>query len=279
MLMIIANVSAVLPFIPPFWLRFIGSLAAPLFVFLSGVVVDITAHKGFVHFLKRGAMVFGVGILVDLFIWRITPIVNFDVLYLIGITIPLAYLVSRMGIEESLQASLAVFCYAPLARITFHYTAGFTNEIPFNAISQLSLLGVFKSITIAGWFPILPWASLAFLGVAFNKWYEDKDLTGHSFKTFYLGLVGFSLLFIAIGLYFHGWVTAPQRETYIELFYPATPEFLLMALGTLGLLTFVVDLTSDSPLYKPLNWLGKHSLKIYVIHLALIAYVIERLIK
>jgi uncharacterized membrane protein len=49
-------------------------------------------HAG--HFLTRGASILLVGVLIDVFIWGIIPFMTMDVLYLVGFSLPIAYLFS-----------------------------------------------------------------------------------------------------------------------------------------------------------------------------------------
>ena len=75
-----------------FWFRLYGSFAAPLFVLLSGMIVAYTARRkghGLGHFRARGAMMILVAALLEVLIWKFYPFLSVDVLYLIGVSLPL----------------------------------------------------------------------------------------------------------------------------------------------------------------------------------------------
>ena len=53
----------------PFWLRLVSSIAAPLFIFLSGMMVALSCrlrHHTLSYFLLRGGFVIGIGALIEL---------------------------------------------------------------------------------------------------------------------------------------------------------------------------------------------------------------------
>ena len=80
----------------PLWLRLYGSFAAAIFVFLSGMMVALTARvhgRAWTYFLARGTAIVVVGALIDVAIWQIAPFTSVDVLYLIGVSLPLCALV------------------------------------------------------------------------------------------------------------------------------------------------------------------------------------------
>lgn len=84
----------------PLWLRAYGSLAAPLFITLAGMMVGRTAarkHQPASYYVKWGAMIVAVAVALDVFLWGLYPFVTFDVLYLIGFSVPLAALFTRFS--------------------------------------------------------------------------------------------------------------------------------------------------------------------------------------
>ena len=72
--MVAANMAASVLAPPhPFWFRLYGSFAAPLFIFISGMMIAIVAAKrahGLKYYFARGVMVILCGVFVDVFIWR-----------------------------------------------------------------------------------------------------------------------------------------------------------------------------------------------------------------
>ena len=76
----------------PLALRAYGSLAAPLFVTLAGLMVAQTCSaKGYPlgHYIRRGGLILLLAAAVDLGLWGLYPMVGVDVLYLIGVAVPL----------------------------------------------------------------------------------------------------------------------------------------------------------------------------------------------
>src|SRR5688572_28034394 len=76
-----------------------GSLAAPMFIFLAGMMVSYTATikaHPIQYYLKRAAATMLVPALIDSCIWDILPLVTFDVLYMIGLAMPLIFLFNKL---------------------------------------------------------------------------------------------------------------------------------------------------------------------------------------
>jgi uncharacterized membrane protein len=123
---------------------------------------------------------------------------------------------------------------------------------------------------VDGWFPIFPWLGVALLGGAAGR----LDLLGQRPRR-WLVPVGGSL--VAAGG--AGWLVAPPtlvtRAGYSELFYPASPQYLAVALGAVLLL--LAGFARLERTFK-LTWLavlGRASLVLYVVHVALIAFVLD----
>src|SRR5262245_9033461 len=96
----------------PFWFRCWGSFAAPVFVTLARSLVAKAAKdhpRALGYFFARGAMTFLVAILIDVGIWKIWPLMTVDILYLIGVSLPIAYGVSRLPRALQGLLILAVF--------------------------------------------------------------------------------------------------------------------------------------------------------------------------
>jgi len=78
----------------PVWIKFYGSFAAPLFILLAGYMASMgLVQKGypFSYYMKRGLMVILTAVVIDTLIWEILPFTTFDVLYVIGFSLPLIY--------------------------------------------------------------------------------------------------------------------------------------------------------------------------------------------
>ncbi len=101
----------------PIWFRIYSSYAAPLFILIAGMMVGLTSQRrsrGLKYFLTRGVMIMAVGALIDVLVWRNLPFTTVDVLYLIGLSLPLAYIFSRLSSPFRWIAILVVFGLTPI---------------------------------------------------------------------------------------------------------------------------------------------------------------------
>src|SRR4051812_37681601 len=93
--MVAANAAPGLLIEPhPMYFRLYGTFAAAIFTFLSGVMVSLgeaSKNYGFNHYLLRGFLILMVGCLLDIIVWQKLPFISFDILYLIGLSTPIAY--------------------------------------------------------------------------------------------------------------------------------------------------------------------------------------------
>lgn len=257
---------------PPFFLRIYGSFAAPMFIFLSGMMVSFTSDKGnrrAAYFLKRTAMLLILGALLDIFVVGIYPFMTFDVLYLIGVSMLLTYLFGKIKSGMKYLIIILIFAAAPLFQNVFGY-----HKVPMEiylwesgknaAISPGSIL---RQWFIDGWFPIFPWLGFAFLG-SIGADIRRKHKSFSNLPVIFTGLI---ILITGEIL----WNSYPGqlyiRNGYCELFYPPAPGFIITSIGIIVILFYIIDLKNDLSIYTPFSTLGRHSLQIYVIHLVLIA--------
>jgi len=227
----------------PLLFRFYGTFAAPLFIFLAGMMVSRTAvSKGYPlsYFLKRGGMILLIAILIDVCIWHVYPLMGMDVLYLIAVAIPLTALFVRLPLGIRCVLVPVIFLMPSLMYLAVGYRV--TVPEPSSLQAALTELGKFS----------FGRPGFLFFGVS----------------ALVLGGV--------IWFLFPGPLLV--RDGYSELFYPPTPGYCLSAIGVISTLFFVVDM----PVVKrKLSWLsvyGQCSLLMYVLHVALISYVWMELI-
>lgn len=259
----------------PFWLRLYGSFAAPLFILISGMMVVFTAKtKGHAlkYFLSRGLMIITVGAFIDVLIWRIYPFTTVDVLYLIGISLPLAYLFYRLNNLSRWVIMIFIFLATPALQNILGYT-DYPTE--FNLMGGLTIVienqtNIINHWIIDGWFPIFPWLGFSFLGVNLANLRWDTVNFGKKF----FSLIGICIM--AFGSII--WWLYPgkllTRAGYSELFYPPAFGYLMSAIGLIIILFSIVDRKPSVIAYKPLQVLGESALFMYVLHLILIEYVI-----
>jgi uncharacterized membrane protein len=281
--MVAANMAASVAAQPhPFGLRLYGSFAAPLFILLSGMMVALTAqtkgHEG-KYFLLRGAMIMMVGVFADVVIWNgVWPFVDVDVLYLIGLSVPLAFLSLRLGTSSQWAIVVLIFLLTPLLQKILGYTE-YVNPIYLwgeqtETVPVKTQTSIFNHWIVDGWFPIFPWLGFSLLGVkfAYQRWkYQTFNTFGRK-----------SILFLGLGNLTFGsvvWWLYPGnlliREEASELFYPPTVGYIITTSGLILTLFYIVDQKPWLLIYNPLRALGESSLFMYIIHIPLIEYVIS----
>ncbi len=270
--MVAANMAASLLVEPhPLAVRFYGTFAAPIFIFLSGMMVALTSAKksyGLGYYIQRGSLVVLVAALVDL-AWGLVPFLSVDVLYLIGISLPLSYLYLKLGRGRWLLPA-GIIGTASILQYFFTYEAQVFElglGAPFPSLSEF-MVDVIRNWTFEGWFPVFPWLAVSFLGAEFYHFREKYEiqLRGKSaIVVFFIGVVV--------------WVVAPgplyTRSGYSEMFYPPTPGFLLTAFGVIGILFYTLDRAVGSDPGRAwgagfLRVLGEASLFFYISHIGAI---------
>jgi len=258
----------------PFWLRLVSSVAAPLFIFLSGMMVALSCGRKsytFLYFLRRGAIVTVIAAALDIFARDTMPFLDMDVLYLIGVSLPLAYLALRLGPRGRLSLIALILIAAPLLRFVWGY-----GELPPQAPAATfpaALAGpgeIVRAWLFDGWFPLFPWLALSFLGAHTGtlRWKEGGILSFARIRV----LLAAGTLVAAGGVL---WYIFPgplfTRYGYIELFYPPATGFMLFVTGLILFLFIAADLLPVSGRwFDPVRALGECSLAIYILHTLII---------
>lgn len=261
----------------PFGVRYYGSFAAPLFILLAGMMVALSGTtKGYGpgYFARRGALILGFGAVVDVVIWKIYPFTGMDVLYLIGLSLPVAALLRGVNPLSRWVIALTLFLVTPAFQNLLGYT-DYPSEVhlwgePVAVVANQTT--VLTHWVVDGWFPIFPWLGFALVGVALAalRWRPRSRTT---FGTRPVLLVGLGLWALGSLLWWLYPGRLLTREGFSELFYPPTVGYVMSALGLILLLFAVVD-WKPLALYGPLRALGESALFLYILHLALIEYLI-----
>lgn len=281
--MIGANLSAKALADPhPLWFRLLGSFAAPLFVLLAGMMIQKThsgKNRGFRFFAMRGLMLVAGGVLIDVCFEGIYPFTSMDVLYLIGISLPLGFLCLRCPTSVRWGMTFAIFAATPFLQ---HYL-GYT-EYPTEYYLRGKLVGESKAATIRtnignhvlidGWFPLLPWFGFTLLGLNLAGWRWQQENT-RSFGT--IAVLGLSTLFLSVGTALAFRFPGPLliRDGYSELFYPPTIGYLVMACGVILLLFWGADHLPRFRILHPIRVFGQTAFFTYLLHRAIIAFAIS----
>jgi hypothetical protein len=226
-------------------------------------------------------MVILTGVLVDVLLWKLLPFTGFDVLYLIGLGLPVVYLLERQSVRFRLGFMTLILAVSAILQKTLPYR-GFPPTIPYffskPDISDLSFYSVMKSWLYDGWFPVFPWLAVAVWGSVLAHIREKMKDNMTAWKVIVVGaaLAAAGFLWLYLGYSAEkpfGALTA--RIPYGELFYPATIPFLIGVAGICLLLFSLVDKRKNTIWWKPLTVFGQTSMFTYILHTGLIAYVIE----
>lgn len=283
-LMIMANLSPALLLAPaPGWFRFFASLAAPLFVITAGTMVALSRTgkgRSFGYIALRGGLVILAGALLHLLAYEFIPFIDMDVLYLIGISLPLAYLYLGLPEKKRWLIFAAILLLTPVLWAGFGYNTTiieptftiFSPEVPGTPVPGLA--DIVKLWFIDGWFPIFPWLAFALFGAEAGR-YRWGTGEVRPFRFSREGLFAAGLL-VAGGIL---WVLFPGaqalRNGYVELFYPPVIGFLLFGAGFfLFALTVLDHLPAYYSLMDPLRATGECSLAIYLLHYTIILRII-----
>ncbi len=271
--MVAANLAGAILVAPhPLLLRLYGTFAAPLFILLSGMMISTGSKKShdLKYYLVRMGLTLAVAALIDVLIWNLYPFVNFDVLYLIGISMPVVYLSLRLSLKKRVILVAAIFTITPLLQFLLGYgayPADFELYVWQNP-AMTSIPSILHHLAIDGWFPLFPWLGVALLGPVLAGLREKYGASKQNTRL-YLG-VGTLVIGSIVWSLFPGLLLT--RHGYSEMFYPVTIGFLLTAIGLIITLFALVDRKPALSIYKPLQTLGEVALFSYIFHLCLIHF-------
>jgi fucose 4-O-acetylase-like acetyltransferase len=252
----------------PFILRFLFSLAAPIFIFLSGYSLHLSFGKGkkSKKILIRSLQIVFIAVLIDVFIWRIVPFQTFDVLYLIGFSQIALILINKFNIKiKTIIFFLSIIIYVILILNCNYRFKQTENNLVYGHLSFYSSL---IRMLFDGWFPFFPWFSISMAGyLSYNYKEQIKN------NSILLMIGGVFLLIISYILFiiFPSYINLP-REKYLELFYPINNIYFL---SLLGILTIILVFITSKLKIKPFpTIIGKFSLFFYILHTIIINFLI-----
>jgi len=267
----------------PLWFDIYSSLAAPMFILLSGYMVAINSskkHKSLNYYLLRAGMIMLTAAIIDGLIWQLLPFASFDVLYVIGLGMLVVFLLEKSHLTVKFGFIAAVLLISFLLQHTWEYME-FPLEIEFLSgeadYSAYSFFNVIKAWLYDGWFPVFPWIAFPVLGSIFAHFRKQYTNGFAEIKPVLYGaaltIAGFAWLYFA---YTEGYAfdLLVKREPYGEIFYPATVPFMIATFGVCLLVFAFIDKTRESIVWKPLTIFGQTSLFNYILHTGIIAYIV-----
>ncbi len=276
-IMIIANSAAVIGNKEySYFFRIICSLAAPLFVLLSGISFSVSSKYPSTSDTKTKSAFYLLitASCIDLFIWQIPPFNTFDVLYIIAFGIFLNIFLKHKTLLYVLSFIVFIIGIAVYLQVVLPYRFDM-QEISLNNILQVNksdyIISSIRNMFVDGWFPIFPWICLPLIGTLIVKYQ-------HFFQSYKLYTYVFSLITFFVSIYGLGTSSTivPFRNGYVELFYPASfLIFMLVCSGALLFFTCTFSYRISNPLISFFSMIGKYSLFIYILHIAIIHFVLD----
>jgi uncharacterized membrane protein len=231
----------------------------------------------FGYFLRRGLALVGVAAFLDVASWQLYPFTSFDVLYVIGISAPIAYFFGRIR-NAPIQWFVVgvVFLLAPLLQNAFGYTE-YPSEFNFDGTYSLvveSQTSILNHLFIDGWFPVFPWLGFSLLGVLLGN-YRWKAGGIQAFCNGKTLIAATALLVVGISTWLIKPVILYSRDGFSEVFYPPTLRFCIYTVGVILVLFYLIDKFRDTSLLQPVSTIGRSSLFLYVLHSLTINYILS----
>lgn len=284
LLMIPANLSPYFSEPHPMWYRVLGSYAAPVFIALSAGLVRMRSERHDArYYLERGALVVLTGMLLDLLLWEILPWTSYDVLYLIGIAMPVIYATRRYPPSEMFLIAVIIVVAAYVLQHLVGYNAE-VYEVYLNELEIPALGRVLQSALVDGWFPLLPWMAFAFTGAGV---FAATVVNGNEIGGVRIGAAGAAFIVVGVVLLvvpvggiesFADGTILEFRAGYSEIFYPPTVGYVLTAVGAFLLFAFAARRNEGTRALALFSFFGRHSMMVYILHQVLGAKVLAPII-
>jgi uncharacterized membrane protein len=277
------------------WSQLLGTLPAPLFLFLAGVsvalVTDRSRRKGVSSneiaksTIRRGAEIFGLALLfrIQEFILGIrtapwTDLLRVDVLNAIGLSIVFLGIVCWVGKTRAATAFLGIACAAVVALATPPlWTTWRPSWLPWYLESYINGVHIYN-VPQSWLFPIFPWSAFAFAGLAIGfVLFSDWSMANPPAVTALLGAAGVALFELSLRL-----DALPVHVYAVYDYWHTSPNFFLARVAILFMIVFVAYVWCRwGPVkwealaaqrigwsgFSPLIQLGQTSLLVYWVHI------------
>ena len=255
------------------WSQLLGTLPAPLFLFLAGVsvalVTDRLRRKGVPanqiakSTVIRGAQIFGLALLfrVQEFVlgFRTAPwtdLLRVDVLNAIGISIVFLGIVCRLAKSRTATVTFAVACAAAVALATPPlWTTWRPSWLPWFLESYINGVHIYN-VPQPWLFPIFPWAAFAFAGLAVGfLLFSDWSVQNAAATLAMLGAAGLVLFELSLRL-----DALPLHLYAVYDYWHTSPNFFLARVAILFVIAFVAYVWCRwGPVRWAARWMGKWS--------------------
>lgn len=246
----------------PFIIRTTCSFAAPIFLFLLGI--NFNKNVKFANLSIRILVILFLGILLDLFLWKIIPFYSFDILYAISISLTILFLVKRF----SQLKLLILIVFIIIISFLYQSLGYYPDQVPEPDLYNLKEIQFFEmvfNLFFDGWFPIFPWIIFPLLGYL----YKNHNYLLISIKNLVFVAPVFVNFVMLLSMELHNY-----RSYSIELFYPASTFFIFASVSLLHIL-FILLPKVNFQSFKPILYMGRISLFIYFFHLIILHLTFE----
>jgi uncharacterized membrane protein len=282
------------------WSQLLGTLPAPLFIFLSGVsfalVTERLREKGATRgdvaktTIRRGAEIFALGILFRLQEYALgyrwvpwTDLLRVDILNILGLSMILMGILCWLSADrstamvsarpQSVRSSRTRGIFTGLlgatlvAMATPHlWTTYRPSQLPWPLESYINGVHIFGHPQ--PWlFPLFPWSAFAFVGLAVG-FYLFTDLAKRYEALIFAALGGTGILACFLSIKLDAY---PIQLYSVYDYWHTSPNFFLMRCGILLIILFCVYAWCRWGLaqmgFSPIIQLGKTSLLVYWVHI------------
>ena len=261
------------------WSMILGGMGAPLFLYLAGVSVSMSAGSKFRRtgdaagasgaVSRRGLEIFGLAFLFRLQAWILgwsspRTLLKVDVLNIMGPSIMMAATLWRVG--STLRTRFAVLAFATLA-VAFLTPA--LRGASFFALLPDPLEAYFRPTAGLSNFVFLPWAAFVFAGaipgLLIDATRTAEDETRHAR---WFGIAGAVIAAVAFAA---SYLPSPFPNAY---FWTTSPAFFFLRLGLMTAAIWAAYAWEARPggvtKWSPMRQLGRTSLFIYWIHVEMV---------
>ncbi len=256
---------------------------APFFLIVAGVCLAISVERSkkknwgqwavAKKIVKRGLFLF-IGGLAFFVFW------NADILHHIGLCLIFSYFVLGWNWKVKVGISALILAISEWMQLNFNHfqmwARGGINYIYFDQIWTLK--GLFYNNFLNGWFPFIPWFVFMLVGTIIGKCLIDAVNKDKEKR-----LIGQMIIISAVLFILSPLITIFYDNT--RRHFPSLVGLILMFaifILLLAIFYWLLDYKRASykfknrvlVLFRPLVYLGKHSLKIYVAHILIGLYIL-----
>lgn len=260
------------------WSMIVGGFGAPLFLFLAGVAVPLSAGSKYRRtgdagaasraVVRRGLEIFGLAFLFRLQSWAISwgparTLLKVDILNIMGPALMAAaalwgaFRSSRGRAIAFVAAALAMSLFTPLIRATWLF-----DVLPDAVEAYIRPRPGYTT------FALFPWAGFLFAGAFLGVLLDDaRTSSREATVNLRFGIAG---LLLATAAYAGSFLPSIYSQSQ---FWTSSPAFFLMRTGILMAfvgLVYAVKSRLSGQAFSPFEQLGRSSLFIYWIHVEMI---------